>query len=143
MVEAHEYPWPVQVPILEADNIHIGGVNGISQDCHCLSQWAYLTFVKIITPSCIELHNKRRGDRVLKALVVAIKQMAPKWYAQLDPACNHRGDISIVINFNDSNRRDKHKVARVWNRAQAMLGYTDGNPEARYTKGVTISTRGA
>lgn len=35
-----------------------------------------------------------------------------------------------IVFFNDSSTRPKKQVARVWNRAMYLLGYTEGNPES-------------
>jgi hypothetical protein len=35
-----------------------------------------------------------------------------------------------LVTFNDSSMRSKRQVARVWNRAMYLLGYTEGNPES-------------
>jgi hypothetical protein len=36
-----------------------------------------------------------------------------------------------IVTFNDNSNRPKKQIARVWNRAMYLLGYTEDNPESK------------
>jgi hypothetical protein len=45
-----------------------------------------------------------------------------------------------ITSFNDHPKVTKTLIAKVWNRAMALLGYTEGNPEAKFARGRQIAT---
>jgi len=104
-------------PILTAEDINQNGdyyewtvmSEVVNRNCACLYGW-----VDNVT---VSEHTDRR---IATALRKAIKETL------LDKT--RVVDISIW-----SDRSPKAKVARVWNRAGALLGYTEGNPMANRT----------
>lgn len=120
--------WPKEVPILEARNIKFDTPIGVKEDCRCLVAWidSVVPYEGIIRMDLCEVAFKRR-TAMCKALVASIRTI-PKFK-------NYRGhDTWCLVNFNDKLCRDKKIIARVWNRAMALLGYVEGNPQARAMK---------
>lgn len=77
-----------------------------NKNCGCLLGWT---------------HNMTKSEhtdsRIKTAIRKAIRETLP---------ANRRAKFIDIADWSDSAK--KAKVARVWNRAGALLGYTEGNP---------------
>lgn len=99
---------PTEVPILSARDFCRGsyGIDGV----HCLGGWRMTIF------------RAEAGEQVVvsasNAIHRAIKETGRTYY----------GRIPL---FNDNPKHPKTLLARVWNRAMYLLGYTEGNPESK------------
>jgi hypothetical protein len=97
--------WPAEVPVLTAKDIHRGDLDG-PRGTHCLLGWGLETF-----------HDESARHEARRAMKQHIETV-----------------YSSVGVFNDDADNPKTEIARVWNRAMADLGYTEGNPEAPKAK---------
>lgn len=91
--------WPATVPVLEAEDIckgHLNGPNGT----HCLGGWIYEAF------PC----NEDKQVRVMKLL-------------QAECDIESGGGFSSIANYNDA--MPKEDSAALWNRVMRRLGYTE------------------
>ena len=105
--------YPKTVPILQASDICKR--RHTNRETHCLLGWmdtVFLTKHDRYVPGRFDIR-----DKVRTALQRAIIKVA-------SPA------TSSIATFNDDPKTPYKTIAKVWNRAMALLGYTEGNPEA-------------
>lgn len=95
--------YPNEIQLLEARDIHKGSLSSKDGKRHCLMGWTDQSFIQIqfrVNDIIEEVINQELGFR-----------------------CDY------ISRFNDSRKISKSLIARVWNRAMYLLGYTVGNPE--------------
>ncbi len=105
---------PEYWPILSAKDINQNGdyyewialTEKPNKNCGCLYGW---------------IDNMTAGHYTDKRIRTAVR----KAIRETLPA-NRRADLISIADWSDS--ANKAKVARVWNRAGALLGYTEDNP---------------
>jgi hypothetical protein len=106
--------WPKEVPVLVAGDICKGRL--MDKEKYCLMGWAYNSFGRR-TPSGW-FRNSPESRKVLAMLRDACRK---------ELGYSPQGDPIPV--YNDSFRRSKAAIAKVWNQVMAKLGYVVGNPE--------------
>lgn len=96
---------PDEVPVLTSHHFCRGRFNG-PNETHCLEGWIIQVF----------------GSRYLIPGETARNAIE-----------NQVGSSGLwsIHKFNDDRRNSKRRLAQVWNRAMASLGYVVGNPEAK------------
>lgn len=109
--------WPKTVPILGAGNIHKGALSD-GKGRYCMVGWLDEVFGVHGFYDCDDLlqitdRKKRAEGAVMESL------------SEVSRSVN-------IVTFNDNPRVKKSKIAKVWNRAMALLGYVVGNPEAKW-----------
>ena len=97
--------WPKTAPILEEKDIHKGSIRG-PNNTRCLlghrRKWLGLNSYNM---------EQITNDAIIIAGSIKNRKIAV---------------------FNDEPHRSKKDLAKTWNRAMALLGYTEGNPEAKF-----------
>ena len=96
-------PWPKEAPILEATDFCRGVY-------HCGTKSCLLGQVQNFVG-----WQDGKSSKVIVAIVSVMGEFG--W----------RGDF--VADFSDNKRNSLSLLAKVWNKAMARLGYTEGNPE--------------
>ena len=99
-----------EVILLSASDIFKGSING-PNDTHCLIGWRNLVF--------------NRGYQCSHDATIAIRQA-------IKEACPNSTSDDIIM-FNDG-KATRSLIARVWNRAMYLIGFTEGNKENKPIK---------
>lgn len=107
--------WPKTVPVLSESQMDIGPYNS-APGCGCLAFWNDDTF-----PFG---RYSAEANQIRLALVEAHDQLDT--VVANDP---RRAGIDFVTCWSDEELISKSLLARVWNRAVAILGYVVNNPE--------------
>jgi len=109
-----------EVVLLEAKDVYKGGFNSSTNKTHCLLGWCNKEFPD-------SKWNRRAKSKIRQVI---------------NNECNFDGMDEImyemkismnpidIIKFNDNYSTPRRLIARVWNRAMYLLGYTEGNPES-------------
>ena len=104
--------WPEEVLMLTDNNMCRNVYATEDGTKMCLLGWSYEVF-----PSCLQQRNLVRA-----ALTKSIEEVAGKSYT------------GGSIHFANDNIRRLSLVARIWNRAMYLLGYTENNDEKKKLK---------
>lgn len=109
----NETPWPESVPI--SPKIGTKQLNYPTGEPCCLLGWVDDTFRVLSAHRC----------KAEKALAKAIKgELSDKNPYTL------KSTIGCITSYNDCPATSLADRQRVWNKAMAALGYTEGNPQA-------------
>lgn len=116
--------WPTSVSILASKDFVRGEFDSDDNTKHCLIGWRKvefdhdndIPFCNAINDAILEAARHLKAKTLLKE---------PHWK---DTSRDYQG---FVYTINDSKSNSTRKLARIWNLAVGLLGYTVNNPEAK------------
>jgi hypothetical protein len=131
--------YPKEFPLLGPDkficgewNLNKDGVNAQkSEECHvgCLEGWGIVIMEGQVFNDLINGgHQRLPRRRWYKILAEAVRQVATECGISTDES---HGLREVVMGFNDRSKSTPKIRAKTWARFGALMGYTEGNPEAK------------
>lgn len=117
--------WPEEAFLVTAEDMQKVG-NGLSKDGPC----CLYGYVNVFISGDPRPYSSKdsTGERAIR---MKLKKAIEKAITQLQGTAPLSSGWSTIVTFNDSPDVPLALVARVWNRAMAILGYVVGNPEAK------------
>lgn len=116
--------YPVEVPILRDHDFCKGGLHRGDQ-C-CVVGWGGWVF------GGLDEIDGLTTDQVFALIPKRVRGALARAFREIiSPTFKAREAFSFA-GLNDSDETPNRKLAKAWNRAMAHLGYTEGNPEAKY-----------
>lgn len=119
--------YPKEVPILNGNDLKCG-CSRPGSTRHCLVEWANLTFA---SKKDLRMMERGRG-KTLDWQLPSVKPVYELLEWEFQRAGILRGLSRYPARDNVMSANDYSKPsfnAKIWNRAMARLGYTEGNPE--------------
>jgi hypothetical protein len=104
--------WPKTVPILTAKDICRCSYSGPGNS-HCLIGWQRKAF------------GHEYESKTARVVRLALCEEIGK------PVVNSDAAFRPITLFNDNDKIPATKIAKLWNRVMAKLGYVVGNPQAK------------